>query len=101
MFLVQRFYCWAETRETRRICPLGARLKSLFEEQAKQRQQAGAVNGGSKTEDDYQRSAGVTNVEKKVVPNLAPSPDSGKSRDKAAAVVNLSLIHISEPTRPY
>ena len=90
--LVQCFYRRAETRETRR-------LKSLFEEQAKKRQQAGAANGGSKTEDDYQRSAGVTNVEKKVVPNLAPSPDSGKSRDKAAAVVNVSHGSIDNASR--
>ena len=70
---------------------VGARLKSLFEEQAKKRQVEAAKIGGSKTEDDYQRSS-VTNVEKKVVQNSAPSSDSGKSRDKAAELVNVSHL---------
>lgn len=61
---------------------VGAKLKSLFEAQAKQRQQAGAVNGGSVKP--------LNNHTDKVVPNLGPTSDSGKSSHKAAELVNVS-----------
>ena len=48
--------------------------------------QRGLLPGGDKK--SYEAS--VTQEVKSVVPNLAPSSDSGKSRDKAAAVVNVS-----------
>ena len=57
------------------------------------------MNGGSKTEDDYQRSAGVTNTEKKVPVNLPPPPEKGDSRDKAAAVVNVSPRSVESASR--
>lgn len=75
MFLLR-----AETRETRRICPVGARLKSLFEEQAKQRQQAAGGDRGNQ----------YTGGKVAVVENLPPLPENGKSRDKAAETVGVS-----------
>ena len=61
---------------------VGAKLKSLFEEQAKQRQQAA---GGDKK--SYEAS--VTREVKSVKVNL-PFQESGQSRDKAADVVGVS-----------
>lgn len=71
---------------------IGAKLKSLFEGQAKKRQQAA---GGDKK--SYESS--VTQVVKSVVPNLAHSSDSGRSRDKAAAVVNVSHGSLDNATK--
>ncbi len=62
---------------------VGAKLKSLFEEQAKQRQIEAAKVGGSKTSEDFYEKS-VTKVENKVPHNYAASPDKGDSRDKAA-----------------
>ena len=83
---------------------VGARLKSLFEEQAKKRQIEAAKIGGRKTEDDYQRSS-VTKVEKKV-PALVPEPSvKGDSRDLAGDSVNVgarlkSLFEEQAKNRP-
>ena len=68
---------------------VGAKLKSLFEAQAKKRQIEAAKAGGSKTSEDFYEKS-VTKVENKVVENLPPPPDSGKSRDKAAETVGVS-----------
>lgn len=61
---------------------VGARLKSLFEEQAKQRQKA--VGGDKKS---YE--AIVTTELKSVPVNLPASSDKGDSRDKAADAVGV------------
>lgn len=71
---------------------VGAKLKSLFEEQAKQRQQAA---GGDKKSVD----AVSQKIDESVVQNSAPAPDSGKSRDKAASVVNVSHFSIDNATK--
>jgi hypothetical protein len=59
---------------------VGARLKSLFEEQAKQRQQAAGGDRGNQ----------YTGGKVAVVENLPPLPENGKSRDKAAETVGVS-----------
>ena len=71
---------------------VGAKLKSLFEEQAKQRQQAA---GGDKK--SYEAS--VTQEVKSVPVNLPPSIKNGDSRDKAASVVNVSPRSVQEATK--
>ncbi len=77
---------------------VGAKLKSLFEEHAKQRQIEAAKAGGSKTEDDYQRSS-VTNIEKKVSANLRSASESVKSAEKAAEAVNVSTRSVENATK--
>jgi len=60
---------------------IGARLKSLFEEQAKKRQQAGRVNGGS---------VKPLSNHKDNIPALVPEPSvKGDSRDLAGDSVNV------------
>lgn len=67
---------------------VGAKLKSVFEEQAKQRQVEAAKVGGGKTSEDFYEKT-VTKVENKVKVNL-PFQESGQSRDKAADAVGVS-----------
>lgn len=62
---------------------VGAKLKSLFEEQAKQRQQAA---GGDKKSVD----AVSQKIDESVKVNLPFHSESGQSRDKAADTVGVS-----------
>lgn len=71
---------------------VGAKLKSLFEEQAKQRQQAA---GGDKKSYD----ASVTQEVKSVSANLRSTPDVGKSAEKAAETVNVSTRSVEAASK--
>ncbi len=70
---------------------VGAKLKALFEAQAKERQRAGAVTGGCVKP--------IDNHIDKVQANLPEGSDKGQSRDKAAEVVNVSGRSISDASK--
>jgi protein gp37 len=83
---------------------VGAKLKALFEEQAKKRQIEAAKKSGNtafvrafEQLDDSNKDC-VTET-KKVVANLPEPYDAGRSRDKAAEVANVSGRSISDASK--
>lgn len=85
------FLLRAETRETRRICPVGARLKSLYEEQARARQSA--AGGDRKSVSANWREA-ISDTGKAVEQAVAAHPDA--TQQQIAEVVGISRSRVSE-----